>query len=81
MVSRCSVTAFWNFVSGGGVSPNVISEKVGADICVKSGISNSLDSNGATSKSDGNGISSSSDSMGASFVCGVAMSGNGGVVG
>ena len=57
IVFRCSLIGF-----SVGMSSKVISENVGADICVKSGISKSLLSVGSMSKSVGSGISLISDS-------------------
>ena len=57
IVFRYSLIGFFCFGFSVGVSSKVISENVGADICVKSGISKSLLSVGSMSKSVGSGIS------------------------
>lgn len=59
---KCSMIGFSGAVLLVVVSLNVMSENVGADICVKSGISNSGSFIGSISKSVGNGIFSKSDS-------------------
>ena len=62
IVFKRSMIGVSGSVSWADASSKVISENVGADSCVKSGVPKSLSSDGATSKSDGNGISLISDS-------------------
>lgn len=62
IVFKCSMIGFSGSGAWVGVSSNVMSENVGIDICVKSGIPKSVSSDDAMSKSVGNGMSFSSES-------------------